>query len=204
MKRVTSIQTAVLMTVALAAGATTARADGYIAPFAGVNFGGAAGQTLQQAQDKGRIGTWGLDIGGMSGGIFGAELDIAYTKNFFGQGGSVSDNNLLTVMPALIIGIPVGGQRGPSIRPYATAGMGLIRRNLDFGGTQVFKGGNNDLGYTLGAGVMGFVATHFGIRADYHYFRNVKVDEAFNLGNLSIDRGTFNYSRASVGAVFKF
>jgi opacity protein-like surface antigen len=102
-------------------------------------------------------------------------------------------------MPALIIGIPIGGQRGPGFRPYATAGLGVFHRSLNIANQSIFDG--NSLGYSVGFGAMGFLGTNFGIRGDYRYFRNVEVDE---IALLDIRRGTFDFSRASIGAVFRF
>ena len=192
---------AALVLLGLCTRAGEARADGYVSPFAGVNFGGDAGGTFSQATQDRNHGTFGIDLGGMSGGVLGVELDLAYTKNFFGTGGGVSDNSILTVMPTAIIGIPIGGQRGAGLRPYATAGLGVIRRNLDIGNLSIFEG--NTLAYSVGFGAMGFFATHVGVKADIRYFRNVEVDN-IEIGNLDIQKGTFNFSRASVGVVFRY
>ena len=181
--------------------ATEARADGFVSPFLAVNFGGDAGGTFNNnVTDRSRA-TFGGNVGFMGGGIFGIELDVAYTKNFYGEGIGVGDNSLLTIMPAVIIGIPVGGQQGPGIRPYATAGVGVIRRSLSISGFDVFDG--SDLAYNLGFGVMGYFSNHVGLRADYKFFRNFEVDEA-SLTNLDFHRGTFDFSRAGIGILFRF
>jgi hypothetical protein len=65
----------------------------------------------------------------------------------------------------------------------------------------VFEG--SDLAYNLGFGVMGYFSDHVGIRADYKFFRNVEVDDA-SLTNIDFHRGTFDFSRAGVGIVFRF
>lgn len=178
-----------------------AHADGYISPFLGVNFGGAAGKPLGEAIDDSSKATFGFQVGGMGGGIFGFEFDLAYTKNFYGEGLNFVDNNLLTLMPSLIIGVPIGGQTGGGVRPYFTAGMGLVRRQVDF--LDVLDISQNDLAYSLGGGVMGFVSDTIGFRGDFKYFRNFQVDE-FSLGNIDLTRGTFNFSRGSLGIVFRF
>ena len=181
--------------------ATEARADGFVSPFLAVNFGGDAGGTFNNnVTDRSRA-TFGGNVGFMGGGIFGIELDVAYTKNFYGEGIGVGDNSLLTIMPAVIIGIPVGGQQGLGIRPYGTAGVGMIRRELSISGFDVFDG--SDLAYNLGFGVMGYFSNHVGLRADYKFFRNFEVDEA-SLTNLDFHRGTFDFSRAGIGILFRF
>jgi opacity protein-like surface antigen len=191
-----------VMAVVLLLSVSSARADGYASFFTGVNFGGAAGRSLDQALDAGNRLTFGGAIGGMSNGIFGGELDIAYTHNFFGNQFPIGNNSLLTVMPSLVLGIPIGGQRGPGIRPYATAGLGLIKRNLDIDNVQVF--GDNDFAYSLGAGVKGYFTTHVGVQADYRYFRNINSDDSNNIVGIEFDQGTFHYSRGTVGVLFRF
>jgi opacity protein-like surface antigen len=179
--------------------ASSAQADVYISPFAGVYFGGDAGGTfVDQADDRDRI-AWGFDVGGMRGGAFGAELDVAYTSDFFGT--NLDDNSLLTIMPTAIIAIPIGGQSGPGIRPYATAGVGMMRRRLEVNNVEILD--DIDAAYSVGFCVMGFIATPVGIRADYRYFRNFSSD-LIDFGDLNVRRGTFNFSRASVGVVFRF
>ena len=181
--------------------ATEARADGYVSPFWAVNFGGDAGGTFNNNVSDRNRATFGAAVGFMSGGVFGVELDLAYTNKFYGEGATVGDNSLLTVMPALIVGIPVGGQRGPSVRPYATAGVGIIRRELNISGVDVFDG--SDLAYSLGFGVMGYFSNHVGLRADYKFVRNFEVDEV-SLTNIDFRQGAFDFSRAAIGVLFRF
>jgi opacity protein-like surface antigen len=194
-----SLRVAALTVLGLWTFAADARADGYVSPFVGVNFGGDAGGTFREAAEERQHLTYGFSAGGMGAGVFGVEFDLGYTSNFYGNGSGISDNSVLTAMPALIIGIPIGGQQGPGIRPYATAGLGLIRRSVDLFGESIFDG--NKLGYSLGGGVMGYFATNVGIRADYRYFRNVEVDD---ITEFEFSRGTFDFSRASVGILFRF
>ena len=181
--------------------ATEARADVYVSPFWAVTFGGDAGGTFNNnVSDRNRT-TFGAAVGFMSGGIFGVELDVAYTDKFYGEGAVVGDNSLLTIMPAVIMGIPVGGQQGPGIRPYATAGVGIIRRELSISGVDVFDG--SDLAYSLGFGVMGYFSNHVGLRADYKFVRNFEVDEV-SLTNIDFHQGAFDFSRAAIGVLFRF
>ena len=188
--------------LALAIAPSAAWADGYVVPFIGANFGGDVGRPLDETvTDRNRF-TYGFGVGGMAGGIFGAEFDFGYTPNFYVQNGSVvTKSNLITAMPALIIGIPIGGQKGGGIRPFGVAGVGLLRRDLDFNTLDSIS--SNDWGYQLGGGVMGYFSDHVGLRGDYRYFRNFKVD-AFDLKNVDFNRGTFNFSRVSLGVLFRF
>ncbi len=178
-------------------------ADGYFVPFVGANFGGDVGRPLSEASKDRNRATYGFGVGGMGGGIFGAEFDFSYTPDFITKddAGVVTKNNLLTAMPALVIGIPVGGQSGVGVRPYVLAGAGLMRRDVDFGSLASFS--RNDFAYTLGGGVMGFFTDHIGLRGDLRYLRNFKVDD-IDLTSVDLEKGTFNFGRASIGLLFRF
>ena len=181
--------------------AAEARADVYVSPFWAVNFGGDAGGTFNNnVSDRNRT-TNGVAVGFMGGGILGFELDVAYTDKFYGEGAVVGDNSLLTVMPAVIMGVPIGGQQGPGIRPYATAGVGIIRRELSISGVDVFDG--SDMAYSLGFGVMGYFSNHVGLRADYKFARKFEVDDV-SLTNIDFHQGAFDFSRAAIGLLFRF
>ena len=188
--------------LALAIAPSAAWADGYFVPFLGANFGGEVGRPLSETvEDRNRF-SWGFGVGGMAGGIFGAEFDFGYTHNFYASNGTVvTKSNLITAMPALVIGIPIGGQSGAGIRPYILAGAGLLRRDVDFDTIDSFS--RNDFGYTLGGGIMGYFTDHVGLRGDLRYFRNFQVDD-IDLTGVDFERGTFNFGRASLGLVLRF
>jgi opacity protein-like surface antigen len=192
-----------LPALVLALAPATASADGWVSGSVGTVFGGAAGSGFSQAVENQSKTTYGFTVGGMGGGIFGAELDLGYTPKFFGSDASVSSSGVLTATGNLLIGVPIGGQSGPGIRPYGTIGIGLLRRNIEFQ-EGLAKIDSNDFGYTLGGGVMGFFSDNFGIRGDYRYYRNFTKDDNLDGGFLGFDTGTFNFSRASVGIVIRF
>ena len=188
--------------LALAITPSMARADGYFAPFIGANFGGDVGKPLVDTVDDSNKFTYGFSIGAMAGGIFGIEFDLGYTNNFYAtEGAVVTQGNLLTAMPAFVIGIPIGGQTGGGVRPYFVAGAGLLKRNVDVASLESIS--DNDFGYTLGGGLNIYFSDHVGIRGDYRYFRNFSVD-VFDFTGVEVERGTFDFSRASVGVLFRF
>jgi len=182
--------------------APAARAQGHANVFGGSNFSGDAGRSLSAALNDGSRLTWGGAIGGTFKGIFGAEVDMAYARHFYGNNDSLGNNYVFTLVPSLIVGMPVGGESGPGVRPYGTAGFGWIRRDLAVNGVDAIK--DNDLGYSIGFGVDGFATSHFGVRADYRYFRTVSADDSTNVVGISLDRGNFSFSRGTVGAIFRF
>ena len=109
-------------TVAVVSAPALARADGYISPFAGTNFGTNSG--------NGRLNV-GADVGWMGGGVIGLEADFGYAPNFFGTQGTYGSNSVTDLMGNLIVGIPAGGTRGAGVRPYFSIGAGLLRSQVD-------------------------------------------------------------------------
>src|SRR5262245_29697612 len=135
--------------------ASSARADWHLSPFVGANFGGSADNgNLQDAAGDTNKFTYGFDFGWMGAGILGFDVDFAYTKNFFGDPDIIRDNHLFTLIPGVIVGIPIGGQTGGGIRPYATGGIGIVNRSVDFIDIDAFEG--SDPVWSIGGGVMGY------------------------------------------------
>jgi hypothetical protein len=177
--------------VALVSAPTEARADGYVSPFLGVNFANNSGDGRSN---------FGIDAGWMGAGIAGLELDLGYAPNFFGSAGNFGDNHVLTAMGNLIVGVPVGGTRGPSVRPYATVGLGLINTQVTGtpGANGVPKIADTNFGINGGAGVMGFFSDHVGLRGDVHYFHDFR-----NSPPNTVQFGAFHFWRASLGVILR-
>src|SRR5262245_49438487 len=142
-------------TVALVCAPTIARADGWVNPWAGVNFGSDF--------DNGR-GGFGVSAGGMGAGIVGGEVNFGYNPSFFGTQNDFGNNTVIDLMGNLILGIPVGGQHGSGFRPYVTGGIGLLRSQIDGGTVFNVSSSNNDWGWNAGVGAMGFFNDHVGLR----------------------------------------
>ena len=192
--------------VAVTAG--PARADWFVTPFLGVNFGGDASfgdvgdfeDNFEKKAVFGGTATW------MSAGIIGAEVDFGWAPNFFGfttgdADFDFGDSNLTTLMGNVVVGIPVGGQSGPGLRPYGTGGIGLIRSSID-GGDFFDDLSANDLGFNVGGGVVGFINDNVGIRGDLRYFRSLQDTEPGD--DLDLEISDFDFWRASVGVTFRF
>lgn len=139
----------------------------------------------------------------MGAGIIGVEEDFMYSPNFFGEGGTnVSSSRVVTLMTNLVVGIPVGGQVGPGIRPYVSGGVGLISQRIE-AVSDLVDFDETDFGYDLGGGVMGFFSDHAGVRAEIRYFRNIrKTNDEDTI--FDVEPGTFNFGRATVGFVLRF
>jgi len=195
---------AVLMGTALLFSAAPARADGFISPSVGVNFGGQAGGTLRSstttAATSGSKINWGVAAGWMGKGVVGVEEDFQWSPNFFGNGGSIDSSRVVTVMTNLIVGAPIGGQKGGGIRPSGSIGVGWINQNVT-NVNNIANFSENDFGWDIGVGVMGYFADNVGLRFDYRYFRNFQETNSNTIG---LEIGHFNFSRASVGVLFRF
>lgn len=183
------IVTAGILVLCLTAGVSEARADGFFVPWAGVNFGNDI--------DDGR-GAFGVTAGGMSAGVIGGEVTLGYSPSAFGNENDFGNNTVIDLMANLVVGIPIGGQRGGGFRPYVSGGLGLLRTQIDGGDVFDVEASNNDLGWNAGGGAMAYFGDHVGIRGDLRYFRNITGDTIRNL-----DFGDFDYWRASFGVVFR-
>src|SRR6185436_10801655 len=180
----------------------SASADWLFTPFLGANFGGNANfgdfNTLDDEVER-RM-DFGASLGWMGAGVIGAELDFGYSPNFFentnGTGNfEFGDSNVTTLMGNIIVGAPIGGQSGPGVRPYGTAGIGLIRSQI--GATTFFDELNtNDFGLNVGGGVHGFFSDNIGIRGDLRYFRSLQDHEPDN--NFDLGLSNFDFWRGTV------
>jgi opacity protein-like surface antigen len=177
----------------LIAGASQAQAQGFISPIVGYDFGGDAKcPQLTDCKDK-RLNV-GVSVGAM-GSILGFEEEVAYAPDFFGDSPGIS-SNVLTVMSNLMI-VPAMGP----VRPYALAGIGLMKSHVELTSASVFTTDNNTVGWDVGGGVIGFLGGNFGLRADLRYFHSFK--DLTVLG-ITLDNSKLNFGRASVGVVLKF
>jgi len=173
--------------------ATSARAQGFISPLIGYDFGGDAGcPSLSDCQDK----TINVSVSfGAMGNVFGFEEEIAYAPSFFGTAPGLS-SSVLTLMSNVML-VP---KLGP-VRPYVLAGIGLIKTHVDLTTASVFTTNNNQLGWDVGGGLIGFFGDHVGVRGDlryFHAFQDLTV-LGLTLSDLKLD-----YGRASAGVIVKF
>jgi opacity protein-like surface antigen len=169
-----------------------ARADGFIVPFAGYNFGGDAGcPSLTDCADK-RL-NFGVAFGSM-GRAVGFEQDISYARNFFGETPG-ADNSVFSAMSNLLVGPGVG-----PIRPYFVVGVGLIRPHVSslVGSVTDFDASRNSFGYDLGGGLTVMLGP-VGIRGDIRRFRTVESVDLLIFTGQKLD-----FWRASAGLALTF
>jgi len=177
-----------------------ARADGLLVPFAGVNFGGNAGETFSNGADAKRF-DWGVSFAWMGGGVFGFEGDIGYSPDFYGKN-DVGGSSVLSLAGNLLIGVPFGGQQGFGVRPFGLVGIGLLRSDLE-SFDELVGIDNSELAWNFGGGVIVFFSQHVGIRGDIRYFRTFGD---VNYGPIEITSGAdaIDYSRAALGLVLRY
>jgi len=171
-----------------------ASADGFLMPWVGSAFGSSFenGQT-----------SFGVTAGAMGKGVIGGELDFGYSPSFFGTKTDFGNNTVMNVMANLIIGAPIGGTQGKGLRPYVTAGAGLLRTQIDGGTVTDVSASNNMLGWNAGAGIMGYFAQHVGLGGDVRYVRGFK-DLETDITRIDLNGvGQLHYWRASVGVVLR-
>ena len=202
--------TTALFLMVFAGTPSKASADWLFTPFAGVVFGGSAvfNDALGDLEDEfEKRGTFGASLAWMGAGVVGFEFDVGYTPNFFesteGSGDfDYGDNNLTTVMVNLIVGVPIGGQTGGGVRPYASGGVGIIRSQIDGAGDLVGDLSTNDFGFNVGGGINGFFSDNFGIKGDIRFFRQFRDNERDD--DLDIGLGGFKFWRGTAGVIFRF
>jgi opacity protein-like surface antigen len=177
--------------------APSANAQGYVTPSLGVVFGNpsARGQA-----------DFILDVGWLSRvDPLGFELDVMYAPSFFGTQGPYGENSVTTYMANVVLagggGGRYGARRRTTVRPYVSAGAGIMHEvvTTDIPANKI---SNNDLGLNLGAGVMAFTSRSVGVRADVRYFRDLIDTQSGNTTN--IDFGSFHFWRASIGVILSF
>ena len=189
MRRVIQVFT-LTATVGTILAPTYAGAEGYVNPWAGVQFG----SNVQNGR-----GGFGVNAGGMGKGIIGGEVGFGLSPSFFGTKNDFGHNTVLDLMGNVVVAVPIGSTRGRAgARPYFTGGLGLIRTQIDGGNVFNVASKNNQFGYNLGGGAMGYFNEHVGIRGDVRYLRTLNGDVVNGL-----DLGGFHFWRASAGVVFR-
>ena len=180
---------AIILTVT----AAPALADGMVVPFWGFNFGGDSGvgcTGLTNCEKK--HNNFGVSFLSM-GTVFGLEEDISYAKNFFGETPG-QDNSVFSAMTNLVIGPGVG-----PVRPYAVAGIGLIRPHVSSLASSVTSFSNNSFGYDFGGGLTILFGGHVGIRGDLRRFHSMQDVDLLIFSGEKLD-----FWRASAGLALAF
>jgi opacity protein-like surface antigen len=181
--------------------ATDARAQAYVSPLVGVNFGGDSGclEISQIADCENRQWNYGVAFGAM-GNMVGIEQEIAYAHHFFGDAPGLS-SSVLTVMTSMVVGPDLR-----VVRPYVLFGLGLIKTDIDFSPSSLIGFGSSEFGWNIGGGLSIFFGRHFGIRGDVRYFHTfTSVDPIVIESTGEILGGSkLDFGRAAGALVFQF
>lgn len=187
------VQKVLLMgALALLLSAPAARADWFVSPLIGVNFGG-------DTNDNSRKPPVGVSLGYMGAGVIGFETTFLYTPSFFNDSDLIGSNNVWSWMGNVIVGAPIGGET--QVRPYASGGVGILRSRIGGSAGDLFDITRNDFGMNVGAGVMGFFTPNVGLRGDVRYFRSLSDNAS---PGFDVDLGNFDFWQVTAGVAFKF
>ena len=169
-----------------------ARADGFITPYIGFNYGGDSANCVNATScDEHRL-NWGVAFGTMHG-IFGFEEDLGYAPDFFGTTTTGTESGVLTVMSNVMILVPAG-----PIQPYVVGGLGLIRPHVKLD-SSALSVDQNTLGYDIGAGINIYPLHGLGLRGD---IRHLHTLQDLTLG--VFQNQTLDFWRASAGLTLRF
>ena len=188
-------RTVILIAFFVIAAAAPSRAQGFISPLIGYDFGGNSGcPEISNCEDKRT--NLGVAIGTM-GAILGFEEEFADAKNFFGSVGTQS-SSVITLMSNIMI-VPAIGP----VHPYVLGGLGLMKAHVDFTRTDLLSTTNNSLAWDLGGGVTVLFGGHLGVRGDIRHFHSTKDFTIPFLGTTAVTE-KLTFGRASAALVLAF
>ena len=189
----------VIAAMAVCLAPATASAEWIFTPFIGASFAAGTDNTDFDTVIDGSKMTYGGTLTWVGGGMFGFEVDFGYAPEYFeGDDDDVDftdSSNYTSLMANVVLSAPRG-----AFRPYATAGVGMLKTFVD-DVDDAFDVDRNALGFNLGGGVMGFITDRVGIRGDLRYFR--QMGEADD-DEIDFDVTAFRFWRGTVGVSFRF
>ena len=195
------VRAAVLTGACLGASSVAANADLIFTPFAGKTFG--ATQTLSPTVNVDKQ-TWilGASASWLTTGVLGAEVDFGYAPRFFAnpvlplvRPGS----NVTSLTGNVLLAVPVSVTRD-SLRPYVTAGMGMLHAGAD----DTASAGTVDrnvLALSIGGGAIGFLNSRTGVRFD---LRNVRSTSTGLDTRTLLTEPRLGYWRATIGIAIRY
>ncbi|MGE0040087.1 MAG: hypothetical protein AB7H88_12290 [Vicinamibacterales bacterium] len=186
--------------LALAAGATPARADWLVTPFVGSWFGGQTALVdLEDASGTTKLGFGGaLTIAG--DGPLGLEADFGFVPNFFerGERGLVANSRVMSLTGSVVLALPRSVTR-ESLRPYLSVGGGLLNARAD-DVLSALEVRSTMPAFSIGAGATGMLTYRTGVRFDLRYIRS--LGQGTDL--LVTDGERLSVWRASIGYIRRF
>lgn len=168
-------------------------------PFIGTTFAGSSTFVFTEEAASERH----LVVGGAVtwlGNVFGVEGEVTRVPGFFESDSVESPNgsSLTTLTGAVVMTLP-RKWAGYSLRPYLTAGGGLMRIGIDQQ-ESLFEAYRTLGLVSLGGGATGFLTDRVGLNWDLRYFRSVGgTDDS----GLTIGREEVSYWRLSMGVAIR-
>jgi opacity protein-like surface antigen len=174
--------------------ARSAAAQGFISPTFGYNFGGDTG-CLAATDCENKNWNWGLS-GGALGSIVGFEAEVMHEAQFTGET-STDPADVTTLMANFML-----APRITIVQPYGLAGLGMIRTHVD-GAVSGSSESDNQVGWTVGGGLMVFVQKHVALKGDIRYYHSLEALDLLGI-DLARDENKVDFGRAGFGVVFAF
>jgi opacity protein-like surface antigen len=173
-----------LVTCLVSAGSL--RAEVLLAPFVGASFGGDT--------DDAKITFGGIATFRGGDAVLGFALDVGHAPDFLGTTG-FGNNSLTSLMGNVVLMSP------GEIRPYASAGLGLVKLRVnDLSG--LLRVDSNEFGFNVGGGLLLGLGASVGLQVEVRYFRNLTDPEPD--AEFDLDVGGLDFWRAVGGVVFRF
>jgi opacity protein-like surface antigen len=184
-----------LAVVLLVVSPLPARADFFVAPFAGMKFGGGTSIfDIEFAAGEKKF-TIGAALMNVDEGFFGYEAAFGYIPGYFERDNRFWNPGSFAIdMSGSVLFTAPEGITGGGLRPYAAVGAGLthVQAADKFAVLQVRR--TVPIG-TAGVGAIGLLTNDVGVRFDYRYLRSLTTDD----GSLANVGRRISYSRFTVG-----
>ncbi len=176
-------------------GAGPARAEGFLSPFIGYNFGGDSVCPTARDCDS-RQPNLGVAFGTL-GSVVGFEEEIGYARDFFPDAQAAGGaSSVLTVMSNFLVAPKIG-----IVRPYVLVGVGLMKSRVELTPSSLVSASHNDLGWDLGGGLMVHLAPHVGVRGDLRYFH---AFQDLEIAGVTLSDAKLDFGRLSGAFVLTF
>jgi len=171
----------------------SARAQGFISPSYGYNFGGDSGcRTATDCRNK----NWNFGGSmGVLGSVVGFEAELTYEGEFTGD--RPNRTSVTTLMGNFLL-----APRISIVQPYGLIGIGALRTKVR-DETLGTSNSEQQIGWTIGGELIVFVHKHVGLKGDVRYYHSFEAADLFGV-DLGLNKNKIDFGRAGLGVVFRF
>jgi hypothetical protein len=185
------------------------RADWIVAPYVGIASGTRVTFTDIAGQFENRFAlrpTFGAAVTWSKGGLFEVEADVGLSPDLLGSriaddDFEYGDNQLVSLMGNLKIGLPWAPRWIAGLRPYVVAGAGVFHTRIA-DPDDAFNVAGNQLGFDVGGGVNANIGTRLRLQADARYLRTLQGRQPADEFDLAIE--ALSLWRMVVGIGYRF